>query len=280
MWLAMAIGAGIGAIVGGFSTGIEKYKQKKELERQQQAAEAAYREQKALADRQYELQKGEALYQLDEQYRALNEGMGQFTDDYNARMLARAYGEQDARIQTASGIGESYVGEGMGGTRGNDANRLMRAYAADSTEKQIALQRKQDENILASTMQNADRSVAAMEHEKASWQAGGYRDEAKAAGDYYNKKMFDMQQAEYQNRLDQYDWGKNFWGNLFDYGVNVIGGASTGMDMGMGIYDYKSKWGKPKTETVIDMKYTGPVLGYNPNNNQANFQNMFDIVRL
>jgi len=251
-------GAAIGAGMGLWSKKKERDSQEAELQRQKANAAKAYGYGKELSDSQYASQKGEALWQLGMQNRALSEGMGQFTDDYNTQLLSRAYGEQDARIQTASGIGASVAQEGMSGTRGNEANSLMRDYASDSLERQIGVQRKQDANILAGTVSNANRSITAMEHEKASWDPGGYRHDAKEANDRYNKQMFDLGQTDYQARLADMDNNK-----FLDYFTAAFGGASSGMSLGNTFgktFDNFFKK-KPKPMGVVPVKFTGSSVG-------------------
>jgi hypothetical protein len=236
MWWLIA-GAAIGAIAGAINTDRERKRQLDEIDRNKRNAKAAYDYGKTLSDTQYGIQKNEALWQLGMQDRGLREGMGQFTDEYNTHLLARAYGEQDARIQTASGIGASLAQEGMSGTRGNEANQLMRDYAANSLERQIGVQRQQDANALAGTVAGANRSIAAMNHERASWDPGGYRFESKTANDDYNRKMMEMGQANYQWQTD------DIWKNkALDDFTGILGGASSGMNMGNSVYNYGYNW--------------------------------------
>jgi len=238
MWWVLA-GAAVGAITGAINSSRERSRQEAEIRRQKEAALAAYNYGKDLSDSRFSTQKGEALWQLGMQNRALNEGMGQFTDEYNTHLLARAYGEQDARIQTASGIGASLAQEGMSGTRGNTANQLVRDYAANSLERQIEVQRKQDENTLAGTVSNANRSITALEHERGSWEPGGYRYEEKAANDLYNKRMADLGQANYQFQLNDMNNPVN---KFLDYTTGIFGGASSGAGFANSIYNYGYNW--------------------------------------
>jgi hypothetical protein len=233
-WL---IGAAIGAGIGLWNTGRERDRQLEEIRRNKQNALDAYNYGKTLSDTQYGLQKGEALWQIGMQDRGLREGMGQFTDEYNTHLLARAYGEQDARIQTASGIGASLAQEGMSGTRGNEANQLVRDYAAGSLEGQIGVQRRQDANMLAGTVDNANRSITAMAHERASWDPGGYRFESKTANDEYNRQMMEMGQANYQWQMQDIKDNR-----LVDDFTGFFGGASSGMGLGKSVYDYGYNW--------------------------------------
>jgi len=252
-WL---VGAVIGAGLGALNTFSEKSRQASELEMQKENAKKAYNYGKELSDSQYNTQKGEALWQLGMQNRALREGMGQFTDNYNTSLLARAYGEQDARIQTASGIGASMVQEGMSGTRGNAANRLVRDYATESLERQIDVQRKQDDNTLAGTLQNANRSITAMGHERDSWDPGGYRYESKAANDLYNEQMYKLGQANYQWQLD--DMNSN---QFLDYFTGALGGALSGATLANSIYNFDYNWWNPKPKPKSGKIPTAPVGG-------------------
>jgi hypothetical protein len=240
MWGFLLAGALIGGAIGAWNTGHERNRQEAELSRQKKNAEKAYGYGKDLSDKQYSLQKGEALWQLGMQNRALNEGMDQFTGEFNTRLLARAYGEQDARIQTASGIGADAVIEGMGGTRGNAANQLARDYAEKGLERQIGVQRGQDADTLSGTMQNANRSVMAMGHERASWEQGGYRYEMKAANDLYNKNIYELGQENYQWHIDDLNSDES---KILDFTTGVFGGASSGMGLARSIFGYDSDWG-------------------------------------
>jgi len=238
-WL-LAIGAAIGAGMGFLNTGRNRRNERESLKREQANLTAQYNYQKELSDRQYGIQRGEAMWQLAMQNRAVNEGMDQFTNQFNAHQLSRAYGEQDARIQTASGIGASLAYENMSGTRGNEANQLVRDYASQGLDRQVALQDRQDANVLAGTIQDANRARTSIEHEKAAWETGGYRHDMKEAGDLYNKQIYDLGHANYEYQLDYMDrWDTK----ALDYTAGIIGGASSGLGMASGMSSYNSNWG-------------------------------------
>jgi len=237
--LPLLIGAAVGAGVGILSSWSSRKRQKAEIERQREAAWKTYEYGKQLSDTQYGLQKGEALWQLGMQKRTLREGMGQFTDEYKTHLLERAYGEQDAGIQTASGVGGSLAQEAMSGTRGNEANQLTRDYANNRLERQTEVQRKQDANTLAGTIDNANRSVSAMGHERASWDPGGYRYESKTANDLYNRQMADLGQAGYQWQLNDMN---SLGSKILDYTGGFFGGASSGLSVGKTIKNFKYDW--------------------------------------
>lgn len=240
MWELLLGGALVGGALGWLNTKRERDREKNALDRRMSDNAAAYGYGRELGDSQYSLQKGEALWQLGMRDRSLREGMNRFADEYNTYLLARAYGEQDARIQTASGVGASLVQEGMGGTRGNEALQLMRDYAANSTERRIDLQRRQDANTLAGAISDTNLSVTEMAHERASWDPGGYRYESKAAQDDYNKRMFELGQANYQWQLDDINDPAN---TFLDYTLGIFGGASSGMSLGGSIARFNSDWG-------------------------------------
>jgi hypothetical protein len=238
MWWMIA-SAAIGAATSIINTWRERERYEDEIKRNKKNAEDAYRYGKENSDRQYALQKGEALWKLGLHDRALREGMNQFSDEYNTNLLARAYGEQDARIQTASGIGASLAQEGMGGTRGNEANALMRKYYSDRLERELEIQKKQDAATLAGTVNSANRTVTELEHEKASWDPGGYRHESKTANDLYNKQMSDMAVENYKWQLNDM---KDPWNQFFDYFSAFNSGASSGSNTGNSIYKYGQNW--------------------------------------
>jgi len=183
--------------------------------------------------------------------RALHEGLDRFTDDWNTAMLDRAFGEQDARIQTASGIGASRVWEGMGGTRGNAANGLARGYASRSLERGLDIQGRRDASALTGTLQEAGRARASMEHERSSWDSGGWRKEAHAARADYNKKLAEQGQDDFQWALD------NWKADRFpDYITAGFFGASSGLGLADDILTYDKNWtnffsvNKPKPAAV------------------------------
>jgi hypothetical protein len=242
-WLPLVMG-GIGAIAGGFSVEQQRQRENEVLKKQKETAEKQYKYGKEQSDSIYAIQKGEAYWQYAMQERGVREGMNQFTDEYNTAMLSRAYGEQDARIQTAFGTGASLAAEGMSGTRGNAANQMVRNYSEKGMERQLEVQSKQDANVLAGTIMDANRTMIAIGHERSSWEEGGHRYETKAAQDKYNKDMYQLGQdnTDWQIRQNQPD---KMW---LDYLTGTFTGASSGMDLGYKYKDYfdqldKNAWG-------------------------------------
>jgi len=235
--LALGIGS---LLLGGVAGGISAYqrgeRERKALERQRDNAWDQYLLGKTLSDKQFAIQKGESLYQLGEQERSLGEGMNQFMNEHNTAALARAFGEQDARIQTASGIGASLAAEGASGTRGGSSGALMRDYAAQSLERQIGTQRQQDANALAGTLQGANRARAAIYGERESWGAGGWRAEQKAAQDAHNLSLAKLGK-------DNFDWatGQSEPGWM-DYAAGIFGGMSSGMGLASSLYSFDQSY--------------------------------------
>jgi len=256
-WLLPLIGGLLGAGAGLLGTGQSLKRQQKELERQKAAAAQQYGYGKELSEKQWGIQSGEAAYQLGAQEKALHEGMGQFTDEYNTAMLSRAFGEQDARIQNAVGMGMSRVQEGASGTRGNAANELMRAYAGASLERDLDLQRRQDGHALAGTITGANRTVQEIGHERDSWNAGGWRYESKAAQDKYNLNMFNAGQAEFEWGLDQLSPGNMVW----DYIAGMFGGASTGLSVAASAHVLNQNTGGDWWSNVFKPKAVKPDSG-------------------
>ena len=221
-WVLPLIGAGIGAL----GTGQSLRKQRDALKKQQEAAKKQYEYGKELSEKQWGIQRGEAEYQLGTQERALHEGMGQFADEYNTAMLARAFGEQDARIQNAANAGMSRVQEGMSGTRGNAANETVRAYASQSLDRNIEIQDRQSKGQLDKMITGANMTVNAIEHEKASWMPGGHRVRAKESQDAYNLNIANLGQSNFDWHIDQAT------PTFMDYFTGIMGGASSGAKFG------------------------------------------------
>ena len=237
-WVLPLIGAGIGAL----GTGQSLRKQRDALKKQQEAAKKQYEYGKELSEKQWGIQRGEAEYQLGTQERALHEGMGQFADEYNTAMLARAFGEQDARIQNAANAGMSRVQEGMSGTRGSAAAELMRAYADAGLERNIDIQRQRDSQTLANTVAGANRAAGEIGRERDSWGAGGWRSESKAAQDEYNLNIYKLGQKEYEDAIWESD-PRNFKANGWDYLTGAFSGASTGLRLGNSAYQFGQNGG-------------------------------------
>jgi len=259
MWWMLA-GAAVGALFGGINTARERQREKGSIEQQRKNAQAQYKYQNELSDNQYGIQKGEALWQLGMQKQSLHDSLGQFSDQFNTHLLSRSYAGQDAQIQTNSAIGASMAYDGMNGTRGNDASQLTRDYISKNLDRQMEVQNRSDANTLSATTQNADRATAAIEHEKAAWETGGYRNNMKEAGDLYNKKMYELGQ-------DNFDYYLNDINNntFLDYAAGIIGGGISGFNFGAGIHQlsYNTDWNNMDWKNIF--KY-----GRSTANNMAN----------
>ncbi|MDR2964208.1 MAG: hypothetical protein LBU88_00335 [Treponema sp.] len=245
MWW-MLIGAGIGAGLGAISTYEREQQEKAVLQHQKEQAWAAYVYGKSHSDQQYAISKQEAHYQLGEQDRALHEGMGLFNDQFNTGLLAQAFAEQDARIQTSSATGMSLAAEGASGTRGNESNEMVRAYAKQGLEQQVGTQKQQNEQILKGTIQDANRSVKAINYERDSWDPGGYRYKMKQSQDTYNLNIANLGQADFNKRME---WAT---ATPLDYVTSAFGGASSGINFGYSMWDMNRNYnGNPEPWKTI-----------------------------
>jgi hypothetical protein len=214
----------LGSGIGLWSADLEKRKTQEQLQRQKEQAWAKYELGKAYSDQQYAINRGEAQTGLAIQERRLGEDVDSSIGQFNTGLLAQAYGIQDARIQTASGIGASRAAEGMSGTRGNNANELTRAYQQTSLDRSIGLRYEQNGQALSGMLTQANRGAADITRERASWEAGGYRYESKTAQDDYNRKLADLGQADYQYAIDNAaSWE--------DYALSALSGASSGLGL-------------------------------------------------
>jgi hypothetical protein len=235
MWW-MAIPALLGAAAGGVAAWQNSEREKDAITQQKQTAWKQYELGQQHSDEQYAIQRGEALYQLGAQERALTETLGLSLDEYNTGLLAQAFGIQDARIQTSQTVGAATAAEGAGGTRGNAANELVRAYAAQGLERSITVQDRQNQNALDRLFSGVNQSTAAIAHERDSWKSGGYRFAQKESQDAYNLATAKLGQSNFNWQLEQAE------PTFLDYATGILGGASSGMGMANSIYDFRNAW--------------------------------------
>jgi hypothetical protein len=224
-----AIGAIGGAAAGWWSADKQRRDKQAELDRQKRVAWDKYELGKAYSDQQYAINRAEAHSGLAIQERRLDQDVDSSIGQFNTGLLGQAYGIQDAKIQTASGIGASRAAEGMSGTRGNGANELVRAYAQQGLDRNIGLQYQQNDQALSGMITQANRGMQDIRRERASWDAGGYRYESKAAQDSYNRQMADLGQ-------DEFDWAIAHASSPEDYAVSILGGASSGLSLASSLY--------------------------------------------
>jgi hypothetical protein len=195
------------------------------LERQKQAAWDQYELGKEYSDSQYAINRGEAGTQAAIQQGRLDRNVGQSVDQFNLGLLSQAYGVQNAQIQTASNIGASLAAEGMGGTRGNEANGLMRAYEQKSLDRNVALQQRGSDLSLQGMLSQASDTAADIRRERESWDPGGYRYRQKEAQDAYNLGMANLGQENFDWQIAQAE------PTALDYITGGIQGGSTGLDL-------------------------------------------------
>ena len=222
----------VGAGIGAWSAADKNQRANAEFNQKKREAQKQYELGKRASDEQWDIGRGKALDDAAIAEKRLDEGVDGSIDEYNTMLLAQAYGTQDARIQNESGIGMSRVAEGAGGTRGNAANELVRGYAADSFERQLGIQERQNSQALSGMVGQANNAMQDIARERASWDAGGWRYEEKAAQDTYNKGMADLGQSsmqwqqDYLNRADV---------QALNYITDIHGGMSSGWSMGTSI---------------------------------------------
>jgi hypothetical protein len=232
------IGAAGGAIIGGISGLIGSNKQRQQAEQQKKTAWEQYLLGKEYGDQQYAIQKQNAAENLALQKYRLNQAVDASTDQFNTGLLGQAYGIQNAQIQTAASLGSSLAAEGAGGTRGNAASGLARAYEETALERNIQLQNKQNSQAINALASQASNSAGDINRERASWNTGGYRYELKQTQDDYNRKMAELGQSNFDWSIDQIRANAplDFLGGMF-------GGASSGLSMGGSISQFNNLGG-------------------------------------
>jgi hypothetical protein len=226
----LGLGAGLGALFGGWSTSRQSRKEQEQLRQQKEMAWSQYLLGQEYSDTQFSLQRNEANSQLNIQENRLNEDVNRGIAEFNTGLLGQAYGIQDAQIQTAGGIGASLAAEAAGGTRGSTGGGLMRAYAQQGLDRSVALQGQQNDQALSGMLGAAGNSLADIARERASWQDGGYTYEAKVAQDAYNRNMAELGQTGF-------DWSINAAkATTEDYLLGIFSGASSGVSLGASAY--------------------------------------------
>jgi hypothetical protein len=287
MWGAL-IGAAAGQIAGLIGTGQQVSEQEKQfrLQREQlkRQKEGAWQEyllgrnnadeqfgtNQLYADTQWQLGRGEALSQLTLQESRLGQALDQGVAQYNTGLLGQAYGIQDAQIQTAGSTGMSVAAEAASGTRGNEAPGLARSYEETSLQRQVALQKRENQNSLSSILLGAQDSRQDIERERDSWSATGYRGQQKAAEDRYNLSQYQTQsrynldlankgQADYDQAIKdaaaEYNLNKiDFWDGF----ATFISGGNTGFIAGNSI-DQAAQY-RNQPAAVQEQSFTG--VGY------------------
>jgi len=233
-WMIIPLIAG--AIAGGISTYTESEREKEALRQQKESAWSQYLYGKEHSDTQFGIQKSAAMEQLGVQRKNLDTQLGMGIDDYNTSLLAQAFGIQDARIQTGSAVGASLAAEGASGVRGSSAGEKTREYALQSLERNIGVQDRQNENYLNKMITGANMTVDAIGREEASWMPGGYRVQSKEAQDAYNLNIANLGQSNFNWAIDQAN------PTFLDYFTSIMGGGSSGMNLGNNIYNYKNAW--------------------------------------
>jgi hypothetical protein len=200
-------------------------KQADALKQQKKMAWESYLLGKEYSDTQYGLQTNQAVTSGALATRRLNEGLDQSLGQINTGLLAQSYGIQNAQIQTASSTGASLAAEGMGGTRGNAANGLVRAYEEQALDRNIDLQNQQNAQSLTAMMSQANNASQDIRRETESWMPGGYRAQEKAAQDEYNRKMADLGQSNFDWQISAATPG---W---MDYAGAILGGTSSALGL-------------------------------------------------
>jgi hypothetical protein len=232
--MSALIGGLIGAGAGILSSIFGGNEQAAAYEEQKRNAWQRYLINQQFADTQFGLNKSESLTALGIQQRRLGEDLNAGVDSFNTGLLGQAYGIQDAQIGLAGQLGAFDAAQGASGTRGNEANGLVKAYAQQSFDRNVALQGKQNDQALAGMMTQANRASSDIRRERDSWSSGGYRTQLFNAESERNRKLAELGQQELQYAADQARPG------IFDVLVGGLSGASMGIGLGNSITEAQS----------------------------------------
>jgi gas vesicle protein len=259
LFAALGIGAAVGGLFGLFSTDKQSREAQAQLEQQKKTAWAQYPAGQKYSDQQFSLQRREAQSQLYAQENRLNQSVDQEVAQFNTGLRAQAYGIQDAQIQAAGDIGASLAAEAAGGTRGSTGGGLMRSYAQQSLDRNIALQNRQNDQALAGMLSQANNSLQDINRERASWQAGGYAYESQVAQDSYNRELAKLGQADFDWRINAAAAAPE------DYLLGMFGGASSGLALGSSVYGYSQMAGQEQPQGFNAIGYGEAGRGYTNN---------------
>jgi hypothetical protein len=235
MWW-MAIPALVGAFAGLAATAQQAEQERAALAKQKETAWDQYELGKGHSDAQYAIQRGEAQFQAARAQQRLDQGVDMSIEQMNTSLLAQAIGIQDAQIMAASNAGASLAAEGAGGTRGNAANELARAYEARGLERNINLQNRQNEQALAGLVARANNSMADIIRERDSWDPGGYRYKSKEAQDAYNRDIAELGQTNFDWQIRQAE------PTGLDNVTAFLQGGSSGMNMANSMYQFDNAY--------------------------------------
>jgi hypothetical protein len=108
---------------------------------------------------------------------------------------------------------------------------MMREYAAQSLERGIETQKRQDALALAGALQEAGFAKEGIARERASWESGGWRAESHKLQGAYNLAAANLREGQLDKAIE---YAEPSW---LDYTAGVFGGASSGLSLASGMYD-------------------------------------------
>jgi hypothetical protein len=246
------IAAVAGAAIGGFSSLISRSKQAQSLQQQKENAWQKYLINKEFGDFQFNTQKGEVFTSLGIQQQRLGEDLNAGVGNFNLGLLGQAYGIQDAQMSLAAQLGAYDVSQGASGTRGNEANGLVKAYAQTSFDRNLDLQRQQTGQQLEGMITGANRTSQDLVREQESWGEGGYRTQLYAAEDERNRKLALLGQSEYDSAISAARPG------VFDFLTGGLMGASSGLQLGSSIQNAQTYSNQQASSSSSAVSWSSP----------------------
>ena len=229
-----------GAILGGINAGIERHRQKQEIERQKGYAKEAYGHQTAYGDSMYSLQRGEALESLGIARNRLGEAFGADVEGFNLALEGQALQAHAARAAMADGAGMALAAQGASGTRGSDSLQRRIDFQEGMLSRQADLQERGNSLAMQGMARHYTNQFDDIGREADSWGSGGWRTRAKALGDEYAENIHGLQMKGYQDAIS----GMNDPMNIaFDYLSGIFGGAALGGSIGYQYAGYQQQRG-------------------------------------
>jgi len=231
----MAIGAAVGATVGGISKAGERRRQRTDLQRQKELAAKSYAYKQQYADASFNLQRGAALENLGIARNRLASAFGADIEGFNLGLEGQALQTQSAHVSLAEGIGAALAAQGANGTRGSDSLSRQIGFHETQFARQEDLQERKNSLMYANMSRQYTNQFDNIGREVDSWNPGGYRYEAKGLSDTYASQVYGLQQQGFQYQEDDLN---NPTYAAYDYLSAILGGIGQGSQIGSGFYNY------------------------------------------
>jgi hypothetical protein len=229
-WMAVA-----GAAINQYSSWKQSTQGQDELRRQRRLAEQQYQYQREYNDASFNLARDTARADLSVAGNRLAQAYGADMAAFNLGLEGQAMENQRARFDLADSEGAARAGQGMSGTRGNDALERRIDYQTRSFDRQTELRQRSNSHAVNDMTRSYSYQFDDIGRELDSWSAGGYRRKEKALSDTYAAQTHGLQMAEFDRAIS--DAGFTF----LDFLESGLTGAAQGMGFGSQLGELKDQ---------------------------------------